>query len=210
MKEESGLGFDPAFQIRRLLLLNELISMRRLLTSTNQPETSQTMNENVTIRTATTNDIPVIQMLAHKIWPDAYAEILKPDQLAYMLDFIYSPASLQRQMNEQQHQFLLTHIGEEPVGFAAYSKIAEPGTYKLHKLYVRTDIQGKGLGKALLDTVISDVKKLNGTHLHLNVNRFNKARFFYEKLGFQIIREEDVDIGNGYFMIDYVMEKPLM
>jgi ribosomal protein S18 acetylase RimI-like enzyme len=43
----------------------------------------------------------------------------------------------------------------------------------------------------------------------LNVNRYNKARFFYEKLGFVIMKEEDIDIGSGYYMIDYVMEKKL-
>ena len=32
---------------------------------------------------------------------------------------------------------------------------------------------------------------------------------FYKKNGFQIIREEDVDIGNGYYMNDYVMSKSI-
>jgi len=40
----------------------------------------------------------------------------------------------------------------------------------------------------------------------LNVNRFNPAVSFYEKYGFKIIKEEVIDIGNGYVMDDYVME----
>ena len=32
---------------------------------------------------------------------------------------------------------------------------------------------------------------------------------FYEKLGFTVIKEEDIDIGNGYLMNDYVMEKKI-
>ncbi|MGZ8545109.1 MAG: GNAT family N-acetyltransferase, partial [Flavisolibacter sp.] len=47
------------------------------------------------------------------------------------------------------------------------------------------------------------------TVLRLNVNRNNSARSFYEKLGFEMIGEEDIDIGNGYFMNDYVMEKKI-
>jgi ribosomal protein S18 acetylase RimI-like enzyme len=39
----------------------------------------------------------------------------------------------------------------------------------------------------------------------LNVNRNNKALGFYQKFGFVILREEDIDIGNGYFMNDYIM-----
>ena len=45
--------------------------------------------------------------------------------------------------------------------------------------------------------------------LSLNVNRFNSALTFYEKIGFKIIDEVNVDIGNGYFMEDYIMEKQL-
>ena len=110
---------------------------------------------------------------------------------------------------EQAITELKAVLDEEPVGFASFSKIKEPGVYKLHKIYVRTDIQGKGLGKALIDAVIEEIQPANATALHLNVNRHNKAKTFYERFGFAILKEEDVDIGNGYFMNDYVMEKKL-
>ena len=167
------------------------------------------MATSITIKEATTKDIPVIASLARQIWPDAYGAILSAAQLDYMLDIIYSHAALQQQMEEQHQCFLIAGIGEEPVGFAAFSKIAEPGTFKLHKLYVRTDIQGKGLGKTLLDAVQQRIKALHATTLHLNVNRYNKAKLFYEKNGFYVIEEVDVNIGNGYFMNDYIMEKKM-
>jgi hypothetical protein len=43
----------------------------------------------------------------------------------------------------------------------------------------------------------------------LNVNRFNKAVQFYQYLEFTIIKEENIDIGDGYLMEDYVMEQKL-
>jgi ribosomal protein S18 acetylase RimI-like enzyme len=46
-------------------------------------------------------------------------------------------------------------------------------------------------------------------YLTLQVNRFNKAVSFYRNLGFKIIDEQDFDIGNGYFMNDYVMQLDL-
>jgi ribosomal protein S18 acetylase RimI-like enzyme len=113
-------------------------------------------------------------------------------------------------MTEEQHIFLIAELNEEPVGFASYSETEEPGIYKLQKLYVRSDIQGKGLGKALLDEVLNIVTGLKATALQLNVNRYNKAKSFYEKFGFKIIREENIDIGNNYFMNDYIMEKKLI
>lgn len=163
------------------------------------------MEQGVTIRSAGTEDINTIVSLAYQVWPNAYGHILSGEQLQYMLQLFYSPAALAKQM--QQHYFLLAQLYGEAVGFASFSAGNHPGIYKLHKIYVRTDIQGKGLGKALIDAVVSAIEIENATALHLNVNRHNKAKTFYEKFGFSVIKEEDTDIGNGYFMNDYVMEK---
>jgi ribosomal protein S18 acetylase RimI-like enzyme len=66
--------------------------------------------------------------------------------------------------------------------------------------------QGKGLGKLLIDKAIEIAIAQNQKAIFLNVNKYNKARFFYEKLGFTIVKDEVIDIGNGYVMDDYVME----
>lgn len=161
------------------------------------------------IRNAEIEDINTIGYLAYQIWPISYKDILSLDQLQYMLKLIYSPSSLKRQMMDDHHRFFIAELNEEPVGFASFSKLNFDGTYKLHKLYVRTVIQGKGLGKALLNQVEESIIEEGGTHLHLNVNRKNKALAFYEKMGFVIIDEEDIDIGHNFFMNDYVLEKKL-
>ncbi len=49
----------------------------------------------------------------------------------------------------------------------------------------------------------------NNLNLSLNVNRFNKAQFFYKKMGFKIAFEEDVALDFGYLMEDFRMEKIL-
>lgn len=154
------------------------------------------------IRAATIDDLPTIEKLARDIWPGTYGHILSAGQLEYMLQLIYSQTSLERQLLQEQHHFLLVEWEGKPVGFADYS-IYAPGVYKLHKIYVHERMQGKGVGKALIEYVMEKVK---GHRLRLNVNRHNKARYFYEKLGFVVTGEEDIDIGNGYFMNDYVME----
>ena len=164
------------------------------------------MEQELAIRQADLDDINTIGFLAQQIWPQAYGQILSKEQLAYMLHLIYNPAALKDQMLKQHHSFLVAELDEEPVGFASFSKTGRAGVYKLHKLYVRTDIQGKGLGKALINAVLEDIRALNASALHLNVNRHNKAKQFYERFGFRVIGEEDIDIGSGYFMNDYVME----
>jgi GNAT superfamily N-acetyltransferase len=165
------------------------------------------METELEIRMADADDINTIGYLAQQIWPITYREILTRDQLEYMLRLIYSPEALKNQMNNQ-HQFLIAELNEDPVGFASYSVLdAQEGFFKLHKLYVLPEFHGKGLGKAILDFVAEEIVAQGATRLYLNMNRQNKARQFYEKYGFNIIKEEDVDIGNNYFMNDYVMEK---
>ncbi len=167
------------------------------------------MSMELVIRNAEIEDINTIGYLAYQIWPLSYKDILTLEQLQYMLKLFYSPSSLRKQMVEDHHRFLIAELDEEPVGFASFSKLDSAGTYKLHKLYVRTDIQGKGLGKALLSQVEESAMAEGGIYLHLNVNRNNKALAFYEKMGFVIIDEEDIDIGHNFLMNDYVMEKKL-
>lgn len=69
--------------------------------------------------------------------------------------------------------------------------------------------QGLGTGKMLLEYVINKAKGAGASLLELNVNRNNKAKSFYEKNGFIVFRQEDIDIDNGYFMNDYVMRLEL-
>lgn len=38
----------------------------------------------------------------------------------------------------------------------------------------------------------------------LNVNKKNPAAAVYRHMGFQLLREEKNDIGNGFYMDDYV------
>ncbi|HYF31042.1 MAG TPA: GNAT family N-acetyltransferase [Chitinophagaceae bacterium] len=167
------------------------------------------MNDVLMIRTAGLEDINTIGYLAYQVWPTAYKDILTFEQLHYMLQHFYSPASLREQMVSKQHVFVIAEKeDDQPLGFASYSAIKE-GVYKLHKLYVLPLIQGKNVGRTLLEAVEDDCRELGAKKLILNVNRFNKAKHFYEKLGYAITGEEKVDIGNGFVQDDYVMEKDL-
>jgi diamine N-acetyltransferase len=60
-----------------------------------------------------------------------------------------------------------------------------------------------------MEQIIEKIKAEGATTLLLNVNRDNSAKTFYEKLGFAVLKVEDIDIGNGFFMNDYIMEKKI-
>jgi ribosomal protein S18 acetylase RimI-like enzyme len=150
----------------------------------------------------------IIHQLAGEIWPEVFASILSPEQITYMLNWMYSLPALELQMQEGHH-FLLVKEGEDFVGYASYAIDPAHGIAWLHKIYLKADKRGAGLGKALIAEVIERTRNIGARVLHLNVNRHNPAVGFYQKLGFRIIRKEDKAIGQGFFMNDYVMELPL-
>ncbi|HUQ66759.1 MAG TPA: GNAT family N-acetyltransferase [Flavitalea sp.] len=157
------------------------------------------------IRNADKTDVHVISTLAHAIWPDTYGSILTDGQLHHMLDLFYSEQSLKKQMDDKHH-FLLALSNAETVGFASYAHSNKKGVYKVHKLYVHPMLHSHGIGRRILERIIKNVKAEGGTKLILNVNRKNRAFNFYEKYGFKKTGEEDIAIGEGYFMNDYLME----
>ncbi len=162
------------------------------------------------IKKATLKDISTIQQLAQIIWPHAYYEIISKEQIKYMLNLMYSNISLTNQM-QKGHQFVLAIDKNIALGFASYSvkNKEEPTTFLLHKIYVLPNISKKGIGSFLLTHVCNAGIKSGAIILELNVNKYNSAKHFYEKKGFTILKEEVIDIGNGYVMDDFVMRKIL-
>jgi len=162
-----------------------------------------------TIRQATTQDALTIKQVAKPVWWHTYLPLLTEDHLSYLFNERYAVEEIQAQMLDGSQTYLLLTDEDGIVAFASYGPRDEnPQVYKLHKLYCLPSTQGKGYGKALINEVCKQVKNLGIDTIELNVHRQNKARNFYEKMGFTIAYEEDIPIG-PYFMNDYVMRKEL-
>ncbi|MFL5810545.1 MAG: GNAT family N-acetyltransferase [Flavisolibacter sp.] len=189
------------------LTISVFISARLIRLHRKNLKTFKPQPTSLRIRNASMDDVDVIRSLSLQTWPQTYAHILTPEQITYMMNLMYSREALLEQM-QKGHHFILLFKYEEPVGFAAYSEI-EDRIFKLHKIYLKREQQGYGGGRRMIDYIISMARKSNAKILQLNVNRNNIARTFYERLGFSITRSEDIDIGDGFFMNDYVMEKKL-
>lgn len=143
-------------------------------------------------------------------WPVAYDPIIGPHQVAYMLQRMYAPEALERQMIHDGHCFLLAKVEGSAVGFASFGPQGKTGDRaRLHKLYILPDRKGEGLGQLLLQAVMEQARAAGHRVLELNVNKYNPARAFYEHAGFRIVRDEVLDIGQGYVMDDHVMERSL-
>ena len=164
----------------------------------------------IRIEEAPEKDLSTIQDIAHKTWPHTFSNILSPAQIAYMLEWMYSLPSLQEQVNERGHTFLIAREEGTALGFASYElNYKGQAVTKIHKIYVLPNTQGKGIGKALIGRIAEISKQHEDNALSLNVNRQNAAVQFYQHLGFEIIGQENIDIGQGFLMEDYIMQKEL-
>jgi ribosomal protein S18 acetylase RimI-like enzyme len=150
-------------------------------------------------------DVPTIQNIAEKTWWPAYSKIISKEQIRYMLDTIYDSQAIIESMSNGSQHYILLNANSVSQGFASYGRRKEdPTVYKLQKLYVLPENHGLGYGRLLIDEVKRRLIGENIRILDLNVNRYNSAKSFYEKLGFSVIAQEDVPIG-PYWMNDFVM-----
>jgi ribosomal protein S18 acetylase RimI-like enzyme len=164
----------------------------------------------VTISKATATDFNTIRTIAHKTWPSTYGKIITKEQLDYMLDMFYSDETLGNNLNEKNHFFLLATENENCLGFASYeNNFDNKNKTHLHKIYVLPEAQGNRVGELLIEAVENAAKNNHSVAISLFVNKFNRAITFYQKKGFKIVSEVCQDIGKGYVMDDYAMEKEL-
>lgn len=157
----------------------------------------------IIIRLATLEDRALIRSISERTWPSTYGHIISQDQINFMLDWMYSDTSLAEQF-EKGHSFYIANLNGSDIGFCSVSA-EEDQSYKLNKLYVLPIAQGTGSGIALLKKAIEVAKSESATSLFLQVNKHNNAYTFYLKNGFIKEQEFKFDIGNGFYMDDYVM-----
>lgn len=165
----------------------------------------------ISIKRAGKNELQTIHEMAEVVFRETYRTILSPEQMEYMMDWMYSLPNLEKQVS-LGHTYYIARVGDEPQGYVSVRKDSfDPdGTevWHLEKIYVMPSAQGKGLGLRLLETAkqhVRDNKSCIKARIELNVNRNNPAVGFYRRQGLTILHQGDFPIGNGYYMNDYIM-----
>lgn len=158
------------------------------------------------IHPATEADIPLLRDLAQRIWRECYPGIITPEQIEFMLGWMYSEAEIRRQI-AAGIPWEIVGCDRAPIGFLSYQR--EPdGRVKISKLYVLPAEQRQGHGQRLLEHLCEQARSLGAREVWLQVNKRNeRAIGAYLKAGFHIAEEAVFDIGNGFVMDDYLMAR---
>ena len=157
---------------------------------------------------ASQEEIDLVSALADEIWHEHYSHILDKGQIDYMIGKFQSPRAIASQIKNGYRYYFIKLAGE-PVGYMGVKK--EDRSLFLSKLYILDKFRGKGYASAafaFLEKYAAD----NGlSSIWLTVNRHNeKSIAVYKARGFSAVREEVSDIGSGYVMDDFIMEKKIL
>ena len=171
---------------------------------------SHSRETDLLIRRATMDDIPLIRSLADVAFRHTYREILSPAQMEYMMEWMYSEASLQRQMGQDGHVYFLSEVQGRPCGYVSVQPLGlqEDGSFlfELQKIYVLPDFHGRQIGRRMYDHICDFVRRAaNGWPCRIELHLNPPAVGVYRNLGMEILRECDFPIGHGYYMNDYIM-----
>lgn len=158
----------------------------------------------------TAADFGTVARLGEVIWRAHYTKIIGSAQIGYMLADRYTPEKLGIYLNADDRWLMLLRIDGRAVGYCSYALTDDPGEMKLEQLYLLPELQGKGLGRLMLRHVEEQARARGRSMLMLQTNKRNAGAIaFYRKAGFTVREEAVFDIGNGFVMDDYVMEKVL-
>jgi diamine N-acetyltransferase len=158
----------------------------------------------------TRSDFALIASLAREIWLAHYTSIITTEQIEYMLDGRFSPTNLQRYIDAPDRWMYVLRLDDAPVGYCSCALTDTPAEMKLEQLYLRPALHGRGLGRYMLEHVERQARANGCDTLILQVNKHNTGSIdVYRRGGFQVREEIVLDIGKGYVMDDFIMQKKL-
>ena len=93
-----------------------------------------------------------VSQMAHEIWPIVYRDLISESQIRYMLDWMYDPAQIRRDM-EEGTCYCWIEKENQRAGFTAFGPVENGKVCELHKLYLKPEFHRQGLGIAALKSI---------------------------------------------------------
>jgi GNAT superfamily N-acetyltransferase len=167
------------------------------------------MPGNVELVPVTTSEqVADVARMAREVWYEYYVPLIGRAQVDYMVPKFQSAEAMQSQIDSGYEYFQIRQSGEN-VGYAAIRYEASDARLFISKLYLLAAHRKSGAGRESLAMIERMARERGATHLWLTVNKGNPSVRAYERLGFQIAEAIVMDIGGGFVMDDYRMEKAI-
>ena len=157
---------------------------------------------------ATSEDIEAVARLASEIWSEHYVSIITTEQIDYMVEKFQSVRAITDQIERQGYEYYLMQADGRNVGYMGVKP--EEAKLLLSKFYLLKAHRGQGYASQAMSFLEELCKERALSAMWLTVNRHNASSIaVYEKKGFRTVRTQVADIGGGYVMDDYIMEKAI-
>ncbi len=158
----------------------------------------------------TEDAIRKVEALAFEIWQEHYISIIGLQQVEYMLANFQSALAITQQIQEGYLYYLISNEFDY-IGYLAVLPKKSDKELFLSKIYIKLNDRGKGYGKQTLYFVKNLAKQNSCKKITLTVNKNNiNSILAYEKIGFKKIGSVVKDIGQGFVMDDFLMEKEVL
>ncbi len=155
-------------------------------------------------------DIEQLAQAALKIWNEYYIQIITKEQIDYMVSKFQSADAINDQIENQGYEYYLLKPEDTIAGYIGIRETPEDSLF-LSKFYILKENRGKGYAREAMDFMTELCKQRGIKKIWLTVNRNNENTIkVYEKFGFHVTKSQVSDIGNGYVMDDYIMEKDII
>lgn len=156
----------------------------------------------------TIDDIKKVSLKAEEIWREHFTSIIGEKQVDYMLSLFLSTEAIEKAINEDHYEFYEICLKDEIIGFFSIKK--ETDRLFLSKLYIEKKYRGYGYARIALNYIEQLTKEYELNNIWLTCNKYNDHTLaVYKKMGFHIFDEAINDIGQGYVMDDYYLEKTI-
>ena len=154
------------------------------------------------------NDIETLMVLARRIWLPHYTPIVGVGTVEHILSLRLTHENLRRYIGAEDCGMELLWCDGVAVGYCSYAVHGEE--LKLEQLYLLPEYQGRGFGRMMLEHVEGRARMYGCGMMFLQVNKANaQATGIYEKAGFTLREAVVIDIGGGFVMDDYILERPV-
>ena len=150
-------------------------------------------------------DYEKIIALADEIWRLHYPSIITSEQIDYMLLKFNTVENLVQAKTKNANTFLFKNQDQILCGYAVTS-VRAANNFFLDKFYIHPKYQRKGFGNKALSALFENGKSSFEVTLQVNRKNFSAINFYF-KNGFKIKEVKDFDIGEGFWMEDFVMQK---